>query len=123
MRSPKRNPVDVTDKGKDVLTPEKLYSKLYGPYLVTKDNPYGTLEVTKEDGITFEVNRHKVKHYEEGLFQVLSATTFEDYSHYVSIKLKTLNNYVQVHARASPLGRLTSHSIESRDHHPKYSKE
>ncbi|RDX64427.1 hypothetical protein CR513_57022, partial [Mucuna pruriens] len=46
--------------------PNELYSKWYGPYIMTKVLPYGAVEVIEGDGITFGVNRHQVRHYEEG---------------------------------------------------------
>ena len=44
------------------LFPGKLKSKWFGPYIVTKVFPYGTVELFHKDG-NFIVNGHRLKHY------------------------------------------------------------
>ncbi|XP_031120244.1 uncharacterized protein LOC116023387 [Ipomoea triloba] len=45
------------------LFPGKLKSRWTGPYIVTKDFPYGTLEIMHPEKGTFKVNAHQVKKY------------------------------------------------------------
>jgi integrase-like protein len=47
------------------LFPGKLQSRWSGPYTVTNVYPYGSLEVTGEEG-AFKVNGYRVKHYFSG---------------------------------------------------------
>ena len=49
------------------LFPGKLKTRWYGPYVVSKVFPYGTIELLDSKGITFKVNGHRVKHYLEGM--------------------------------------------------------
>ncbi|RDY09622.1 hypothetical protein CR513_05977, partial [Mucuna pruriens] len=46
---------------------DELHFRCYGPYIMIKIPPYWVVKVTKGYEITFGVNRHHVKHYEEEL--------------------------------------------------------
>lgn len=48
----------------------KLHSRWYSPFIVVKVFPYGVLELKSNYGNTFQINGHKVKHYEEVWLQV-----------------------------------------------------
>ncbi|GJY32260.1 reverse transcriptase domain-containing protein [Tanacetum coccineum] len=41
----------------------KLKTRWSGPFTVTKVFPYGTVELSQPDGLKFQVNGHRVKHY------------------------------------------------------------
>nr|GEZ47170.1 reverse transcriptase domain-containing protein [Tanacetum cinerariifolium] len=41
----------------------KLKTRLSGPFTITKDFPYGTVELSQANGPNFKVNGHRVKHY------------------------------------------------------------
>ncbi|GKC39628.1 reverse transcriptase domain-containing protein [Tanacetum coccineum] len=45
---------------------EKLKSKWYGPNVVKTMYPYGTVEITDENGISFKVNGQRLKKYYDG---------------------------------------------------------
>ena len=46
------------------LFPGKLKSRCSGPFTIDKVSPYGTLDlINPQDGSTFRVNGHRVKHY------------------------------------------------------------
>nr|GEV65815.1 DNA-directed DNA polymerase [Tanacetum cinerariifolium] len=44
----------------------KLKTRWSGPFTITKIFPYGTIELSQPDGLNFEVNGHRVKHYFRG---------------------------------------------------------
>ncbi|KAK1439692.1 hypothetical protein QVD17_05512 [Tagetes erecta] len=48
------------------LFPGKLKSRWSGPYTVKKVFPYGTVEISHDDGGVFKVNGHRLKVYVEG---------------------------------------------------------
>nr|GFC58550.1 reverse transcriptase domain-containing protein [Tanacetum cinerariifolium] len=39
------------------------FSRLTGPFTITKVFPYGTVELSQANGPNFKVNGHRVKHY------------------------------------------------------------
>nr|GEY39635.1 reverse transcriptase domain-containing protein [Tanacetum cinerariifolium] len=41
----------------------KLKTRWSGPFTITKIFPYGTVELSQQDGLNFKVNGHRVKHY------------------------------------------------------------
>nr|GEW17428.1 reverse transcriptase domain-containing protein [Tanacetum cinerariifolium] len=41
----------------------KLKTRWSGPFIITKVFPYGTVELSQPDGLNFNVNGHRVKHY------------------------------------------------------------
>nr|GEY68516.1 reverse transcriptase domain-containing protein [Tanacetum cinerariifolium] len=41
----------------------KLKSRWSGPFTISQVYPYGTVELSKPDGLNFKVNGHRVKHY------------------------------------------------------------
>nr|GEU36693.1 reverse transcriptase domain-containing protein [Tanacetum cinerariifolium] len=41
----------------------KLKTRCSGPFTITKVFPYGTVELSQQDGLNFKVNGHRVKHY------------------------------------------------------------
>ncbi|KAJ9539557.1 hypothetical protein OSB04_032290 [Centaurea solstitialis] len=46
------------------IFPGKLKSRWSGPFTIDKVSPYGTIDlINPQDGITFRVNGHRVKHY------------------------------------------------------------
>jgi hypothetical protein len=49
------------------LFPGKLKSRWSGPFTIDKVSPYGTIDlINPQDGTTFRVNGHRVKHYLPG---------------------------------------------------------
>nr|GEU34811.1 reverse transcriptase domain-containing protein [Tanacetum cinerariifolium] len=42
---------------------KKLKTRWLGPFTITKDFPYGTVELSQPDGPNFKVNGHRMKHY------------------------------------------------------------
>nr|GEW71150.1 reverse transcriptase domain-containing protein [Tanacetum cinerariifolium] len=42
---------------------EKLKSRWSGPFNISHDFPYGTVELSQPDGPNFKVNGHRLKHY------------------------------------------------------------
>ncbi|GJW64311.1 reverse transcriptase domain-containing protein [Tanacetum coccineum] len=48
------------------MHPGKLKSKLYGPNVVKTVYPYGTVEITDKNGISFKVNGQRLKKYYDG---------------------------------------------------------
>ena len=49
------------------LLPGKLKSRWSGPFTIDKVSPYGTIDlINPQDGTTFRVNGHRVKHYLPG---------------------------------------------------------
>ncbi|GKA43752.1 reverse transcriptase domain-containing protein [Tanacetum coccineum] len=51
-----------------LLYPGKLKAKWYGPFIIKSAYQYGTIEITDENGISFKVNRHRLKKYRGGGF-------------------------------------------------------
>nr|GEW97451.1 reverse transcriptase domain-containing protein [Tanacetum cinerariifolium] len=47
----------------DLQTAGKLKSRWSGPFTITHVFPYGTVELSKTDGLNFKVNGHRLKHY------------------------------------------------------------
>ncbi|XP_073131631.1 uncharacterized protein [Henckelia pumila] len=45
------------------LFPGKLKSRWFGPFTVVKVHPYGAIELSCQDGQTFQVNGKRLKHY------------------------------------------------------------
>ncbi|KAK9075802.1 hypothetical protein SSX86_004131 [Deinandra increscens subsp. villosa] len=45
------------------LFPGKLRSRWSGPYTVIQAYPYGSIEIKNDEGETFKVNGHRLKHY------------------------------------------------------------
>nr|GEU43116.1 ribonuclease H-like domain-containing protein [Tanacetum cinerariifolium] len=43
----------------------KIKSRWSGPFTITQDFSYGTIELSQPDGLNFKVNGHRVKHYFE----------------------------------------------------------
>nr|GFB31562.1 reverse transcriptase domain-containing protein [Tanacetum cinerariifolium] len=41
----------------------KLKTRWSGPFTITQDFPYGTVELSQPNGPNFKVNGHRVKHY------------------------------------------------------------
>jgi hypothetical protein len=41
----------------------KLKTRWTGPYTIAKVFPYGTVELSQNDGPNFKVNGHRLKHY------------------------------------------------------------
>ena len=56
------------------LFPGKLRSRWYGPFIVTKVFPYGTVEVTNDENETFKVNGQRLKPYYDGGFDPSRST-------------------------------------------------
>ncbi|GJQ90316.1 putative nucleotidyltransferase, ribonuclease H [Tanacetum coccineum] len=48
------------------MHPGKLKSKWYDPCVVKTVHPYGTMEVIDKKGVSFKVNRHRLKKYHDG---------------------------------------------------------
>ncbi|GJV53613.1 hypothetical protein Tco_1449354 [Tanacetum coccineum] len=48
------------------MHPGKLKSKWYGPNVVKIVYPYGTVEITDKNGISFKVNGQRLKKYYDG---------------------------------------------------------
>ncbi|GKD11135.1 hypothetical protein Tco_1190820 [Tanacetum coccineum] len=48
------------------MHPGKLKSKWYGPNVVKTVYPYGTVEITDKNGISFKVNGQRLKKYYDG---------------------------------------------------------
>ncbi|GJY55237.1 hypothetical protein Tco_0446901 [Tanacetum coccineum] len=48
------------------MHPRKLKSKWYGPNVVKTVYPYGTVEITDKNGISFKVNGQRLKKYYDG---------------------------------------------------------
>ncbi|GJS63097.1 reverse transcriptase domain-containing protein [Tanacetum coccineum] len=57
----------ISDRGDTFLMhPGKLKSKWYGPNVVKTVYPYGTVEITNKNGISFKVNGQRLKKYYDG---------------------------------------------------------
>lgn len=52
------------------LFPRNLRSWWYGPFTIMKVFHYEVLKLKSNNENTFQMNGHKVKHYEEGFLQV-----------------------------------------------------
>ncbi|GJR05794.1 reverse transcriptase domain-containing protein [Tanacetum coccineum] len=50
------------------LHPGKLKSKWIDPFIVKTMYPYGAVEITYKDGLSFKVNRHRLKKYHDRSF-------------------------------------------------------
>ncbi|GKB31636.1 reverse transcriptase domain-containing protein [Tanacetum coccineum] len=48
------------------MHPGKLKSKWYGPCVVKTVHPYGTVEIIDKNGVSFNVNGHRLKKYHDG---------------------------------------------------------
>nr|GEU78188.1 reverse transcriptase domain-containing protein [Tanacetum cinerariifolium] len=58
----------------------KLKTRWSGPFTITQDFPYGTVELSQPDGPNFKVNGHRVKHYFGGDIPSKDyPTLFEDF--------------------------------------------
>ncbi|GKA09035.1 reverse transcriptase domain-containing protein [Tanacetum coccineum] len=52
-------------KSRFKMHPGKLKSRWYGPNVVKTVYPYGTVEITDKNGVSFKVNRQRLKKYHE----------------------------------------------------------
>ncbi|GJU08635.1 hypothetical protein Tco_1125065 [Tanacetum coccineum] len=62
------------------MYPGKLKSKWYGPNIVKTVYPYGAVEITNKNGISFKVNGHRLKKYyerniDEEVVELVTGTT------------------------------------------------
>ncbi|GJZ92762.1 DNA-directed DNA polymerase [Tanacetum coccineum] len=61
--------MDLTKAGENRLFPEKLKSRWYGPFSVSKDMKNGAIELYDEEGSEFIVNKQRVKPYQNNLLE------------------------------------------------------